>query len=161
MKKKIIFTIGHSTRSLDELLNVLKHYKIKVLADVRHFPHSKRNPQFNKELLEKELSDSGIRYIWIENLGGFRNEGYEEYMKTEDFRNGLVTLTEVAKQKATAVMCAEVLWFRCHRRFIVSALTKEKWQVSHIYNEKKSEAHRDLGKKTTKQLSLILNDRES
>ncbi|MCI0454065.1 MAG: DUF488 domain-containing protein [Candidatus Dadabacteria bacterium] len=159
MKEKCIFTIGHSNRSLDELLKVLKHYKIEVLADVRSFPVSSRNPQFNKEALEIKLPESGVQYKWIEKLGGFRKEGYEGYMKTEDFKDGLEALIEIAKEKVTAVMCAEVLWFRCHRRFIASLLTKEDWKVSHIYNEKKSETHRDAEKKK-KQLSLMLNDKE-
>jgi uncharacterized protein (DUF488 family) len=158
MEEKSIFTIGHSTRSLDELLRVLKHYKIEALADVRHFPRSGRNPQFNKDFLENRLPNDGIQYIWIEKLGGFRKGGYEEYMKTEDFQKGLETLMEIAKQKVTAVMCAEVLWFRCHRRFIASLLTKEDWKVSHIYNEKKSETHRFLDDKT-KQLGLMLDDK--
>ncbi len=160
MWEKRIFTVGHSTRSLDELLKVLKHYNIEVLADVRSFPVSRRNPQFNKEALEIKLPESGVQYTWIEKLGGFRKGGYEEYMKTEDFKEGLEALIEIAKQRVTAVMCAEILWLRCHRRFIASALIEKQWQVSHIYNEKKSEAHRALGGKT-KQLSLMLNDKVS
>jgi uncharacterized protein (DUF488 family) len=159
MEEKRIFTIGHSTRSLDELLNVLKHYRIESLVDIRHFPRSKRNPQFNKDFLQNRLPDAGIQYKWIEKLGGFRKGGYEEYTRTEDFQKGLESLKDIAKQKVTAVMCAEVLWFRCHRRFIASLLTKENWKVSHIYDEKKWEAHRDTRQKK-KELSLIPNDKD-
>lgn len=145
--KKRIFTIGHSTRSLDELVKVLKYYNIEILIDVRHFPRSRHNPQFNKEILETKLPESGIQYLWIENLGGFRKGGYEGYMKTRDFKEGLETLIKIAKQRATAVMCAELLWFRCHRRFIASTLKRRKWHVTHIYDEKKTEVHRTLRKK--------------
>lgn len=158
MGEKQIFTIGHSTRSFDELVKILKYYNIGVLADIRHFPRSRRNPQFNKEALEIKLPESGIQYIWIESLGGFRKGGYENYLKTNDFNEGLRSLIKIAKQKFTAVMCAELLWFRCHRRHIASTLTKKKWRVFHIYDEKKSEAHRVLGEKT-KQLSLTFDDK--
>jgi len=147
MDEKQIFTIGHSTRSLDELVKVLKYYGIEVLVDVRHFPRSGHNPQFNKEVLEDKLPEIGIQYLWIEALGGFRKGGYEEYMKTKDFQGGLETLMDIAKQRPAAVMCAELLWFRCHRRLIASALRRRKWQVIHIYDEKKKEAHRALRRK--------------
>src|SRR3972149_2949114 len=158
MGEKQIFTIGHSNRSLDEFVKVLKHYNIGVLADIRHFPRSKRNPQFNREALEIKLPESGIRYIWIERLGGFRKGGFEEYMKTLDFQDGLGTLLEIAKEKAAAIMCSELLWFRCHRQHIASTLTKKKWRVFHIYDEMKYEAHRVLREKTN-QLSLTFDDK--
>ncbi len=153
-----IFTIGHSKRSFDELVKVLKHYKIEVLTDVRHFPRSGHNPQFNKEILKNKLPKSGIQYLFIETLGGFRKGGYEEYMKTKDFQDGLETLTGITREKVTVFMCSELLWFRCHRRLIASALTTRKWQVIHIFDEKKSEAHRVLGEKTN-QLSFTFNDK--
>ena len=158
MGEKQIFTIGYSNRGLDEFVKVLKHHNIEVLVDVRHFPRSGHNPQFNKEILEIKLPESSIQYIWIESLGGFRKGGYENYLKTNDFNEGLRSLIKIARQKVTAVMCAELLWFRCHRRHIASTLTKKKWRVFHIYDEKKYEAHRVLGEKTN-QLSLTFDDK--
>ncbi len=137
-----IHTIGHSNRSLEDLIRVLKHHDIQVLVDVRRFPTSRHNPQFKKDLLENKLPESGIEYVWIENLGGFRKGGYVEYTETKEFRDELEKLMEIAKQKRTAVMCAELLWFRCHRNFIATALTRLGWEVIHIYDEKKSDKHK-------------------
>ncbi len=141
-KKKQIFTIGHSTRSIDEFLEILKHYQIETLVDIRRFPKSVRNPHFSKKVLEEKLPANGIRYVWIEKLGGFRKGGYEEYIKTKDFQEGFKTLIEISRKSTTAVMCAELLWFRCHRRFIATALTEETWCVVHIYNKERKEIHR-------------------
>jgi uncharacterized protein (DUF488 family) len=137
-----IHTIGHSNRSLEDLIRVLKHYGVQVLADVRRFPTSRHNPQFKKDILESKLPESGIEYLWIENLGGFRKGGYVEYTETKEFKGELEKLIEIAKQKRTAVMCAELLWFKCHRNFIATALTRQGWEVIHIYDEKKSEKHK-------------------
>ncbi len=137
-----IHTIGHSNRSLEDLIRVLIHHDIQVLVDVRRFPTSRHNPQFKKDLLENKLPESGIEYVWIENLGGFRKGGYVEYTETKEFRDELEKLMEIAKQKRTAVMCAELLWFRCHRNFIATALTRLGWEVIHIYDEKKSDKHK-------------------
>ncbi len=137
-----IFTIGHSTRSLDELIGIVRCYDVSTLVDVRHFPRSRRNPQFNLDNLESELPASGIHYHWIEELGGFRDGGYENYMDSEDFILGLKKLTQIAKRSTTAIMCAELLWFRCHRTFVASILTKAGWKVIHIYDEKRTQIHR-------------------
>jgi uncharacterized protein (DUF488 family) len=137
-----IFTIGHSTRNLDELVEVLKCYNLLALVDVRHFPSSRRNPQFNKSDLEINLPESGIEYYWIEELGGFREGGYEKYMDSEDFNLGLNKLMEIAKQNRTAMMCAEFLWFRCHRGSIASLLTKNGWDVIHIFDKKRTQIHK-------------------
>ncbi|MDA2920693.1 DUF488 domain-containing protein [Desulfobacterota bacterium AH_259_B03_O07] len=145
-KLRIIFTIGHSTRSFEEFVGVLETYKIDALVDVRHFPHSRKNPQFNQELIDIELSKHGIEYLWIERLGGFRTGGYEKYMKTQDFMEGFNKLTDLAKQKMAAVMCAELLWFKCHRSFIATVLTKSGWEVIHIYDERRTQTHKLLDK---------------
>jgi uncharacterized protein (DUF488 family) len=137
-----IFTIGHSTRKLDELVAVLRCYNVLALVDVRNFPSSKRNPQFNKNNVEIKLQESGIQYYWIEELGGFREGGYEKYMDSEDFKSGVKKLIEIAKQKTAAIMCAELLWFRCHRASIASLLTKNGWDVAHIFDEKRSQTHK-------------------
>lgn len=84
-----IFTIGHSTRSLEAFIAVLKQYGIVRLVDIRHFSQSRHNPQFNKDVMKKELPINGIAYVWLENLGGFREGGYVEYMKSEDFSDSM------------------------------------------------------------------------
>ncbi len=142
-----IFTIGHSTRSLDELIEILRSYDVFTLVDVRHFPSSRRRRQFNRDNPEIGLPKGGIKYYWIEELGGFREGGYEKYMDSEDFNLGLNKLTKIAKQKRTAIMCAELLWFRCHRSFVASALTKAGWEMIHIYDEKRKQIHRTRKKR--------------
>ena len=137
-----IFTIGHSTRKLDELIELLRCHKVSALVDVRRFPSSRRNPQFNKENLEIRLPESDIQYFWIEELGGFREGGYERYMDSEDFNLGLNKLVEIAKDRMIAIMCAEFLWFRCHRASIASLLANYGWDVAHIFDEKRTETHR-------------------
>jgi uncharacterized protein (DUF488 family) len=137
-----IFTIGHSTRNLDELIELLRCHKVSALVDVRHFPTSRRNPQFNKSNLDIKLPESYIQYHWIEELGGFREGGYEKYMDSEGFNLGLNKLFAIAKHKTTAMMCAELLWFRCHRASIASLLTKNGWDVVHIFDKKRTQIHR-------------------
>jgi uncharacterized protein (DUF488 family) len=139
---KIVYTIGHSTRSFDDLAVVLRHYNIGMLVDTRHFPRSRHNPQFNKELLEQELPKHDVEYEWIEELGGFRPGGYKKYVKTKQWQEGFEQLLKMAFSKVTAVMCAELLWFKCHRRYIADELKRSGFKVVHIYDEKKSEHHR-------------------
>jgi uncharacterized protein (DUF488 family) len=137
-----VYTIGHSTRTLEDLIKVLKHYNIESLVDVRHFPHSRHNPQFNKEVLEKELPESDISYLWLEKLGGFRSGGYKKYTKTEEFKNGIEHLISLAHSKTVAIMCAEILWLKCHRRYVSDELKRRKLNVVHIYDEKRTDKHR-------------------
>lgn len=136
-----IFTIGHSTRKLEELIEILSRFHIEVLIDVRHFPHSRHNPQFNKETLEIKLPEAGIQYVWLKELGGFRKEGYLAYMKTKEFRAGLKKIIELAKQKRVCLMCAEILWFKCHRKFISDKLVESGVEVIHLFNKEKEEKH--------------------
>lgn len=137
----MIYTIGHSTRPLEELIKVLKHYKIERLIDIRHFPRSRHNSQFNKETLEKELPEHGINYFWLEKLGGFRKGGYKKYMKTKEWQEGFKQLMELASRFTVAIMCAEILHFKCHRRFVADALKRANFSVLHIYDENKAEKH--------------------
>lgn len=140
LPEKVIYSIGHSTHSLDELLNLLTSHRIGALVDVRRFPRSRKNPQFNKEALEEQLPARGIEYHWLgESLGGFRGsggsrgfQGYAAYMETKDFQRGLTTLEAIGANKLTAFMCAEKLFFRCHRNLIADALVKRGWRVYHI-----------------------------
>ncbi|MDW8102729.1 MAG: MFS transporter [Anaerolineae bacterium] len=129
----IIYTVGHSNRSLEEFIALLRSEKIKVVADVRRFPYSRLNPQFNRENLEKALKGAGIEYVWLGNeLGGYRAGGYEEHTKSEEFQSGLEKLEFLAFHKRTALMCAEKQWFRCHRRFIADELIRRGWEVLHL-----------------------------
>ena len=145
-----IYTIGHSTRTMKDMIDILKHYQIDTLVDVRHFPHSRHNPQFNKENFEKELPANGIDYLWLERLGGFRKGGYKKYTKTGDFTEGLKKLEEIIKKRNSAIMCAERFFWRCHRRYIAEKLVSKKFNIIHIldikqlYEHKKSE---DLNEK--------------
>jgi uncharacterized protein (DUF488 family) len=152
-----IWTIGHSTRKIDIFLSLLKENGIKLVADVRMFPGSKRYPQFGREALAKSLGGHGIRYEHFPELGGrrkakpdskntaWRNEsfrGYADYMETDDFRNGIARLVYLADQAGpTAIMCAEAVWWRCHRSLISDYLKARGVEVVHILDEKKNEPH--------------------
>ncbi len=137
-----IYSIGHSTRKLEELISVLKHYGIERLVDIRHFPASRHNPQFNREELERALPDAGIEYRWLVELGGYRSGGYLAHMATAEFAWGLGELERLARERPTAFMCAEIKWFQCHRRRVADALVERGWQVVHIFTEKRADPHR-------------------
>jgi uncharacterized protein (DUF488 family) len=94
---------------------------------------SRRNPQFNRQTLEVELPKRGIRYVWEgEALGGFRKGGYDAYMRTDSFATGLNRLERLLDAGPTAIMCAEIVWFRCHRRFIARQMARRGYRVTHI-----------------------------
>jgi uncharacterized protein (DUF488 family) len=151
-----IWTIGHSTRPIEELIAALRSFEINVLVDVRSFPGSKRYPQFNKENLKASLTEAAIDYQHFRELGGrrrarpdslniaWRNEsfrGYADYMDTEDFRRGITRLLDVARTHRTAVMCSEAVWWRCHRSMISDYLKAKGSEVNHIMQTGKSEPH--------------------
>ncbi|MGH8116906.1 MAG: DUF488 family protein [Rhodanobacteraceae bacterium] len=142
-----LWTIGHSTRSLDEFVALLKQNAIETLADVRHFPGSRKYPHFNVEPLRKALHDAGIDYEPFTELGGRRKvdphsphtawqhpafRGYADYMQTDSFRQGLERLKAVATAKRTAIMCAEAVWWRCHRGLISDMFKLNGTRVLHI-----------------------------
>lgn len=135
-----IFTVGTSTRSIDEFIEILRAYDIGKVLDVRRFPTSKFE-HFKKENLKDALNKERIQYFHIEELGGYRG-GYKEYMKTEEFKKGLETLINLAKDSRVAIMCAELLFFRCHRRYISDKLTELGIEVTHIIDAKRSYPHR-------------------
>jgi len=138
-----LFTIGHSTRTLDDLLQLLKIYEIETLVDVRRFPRSKRFPHFNRAQLEKSLPDQQIKYCWLgEALGGFRKEGYHEYMKNDEFTKGITHLLKIAELEQTVIMCSENDWSRCHRKEIAEYLVKQGHQVIHIVSETQIYEHK-------------------
>ena len=129
---RIIYTIGYSGREISKLLDLLKFLKIKVLVDVRRFPKSKYRG-YNREELENILQKNGIDYIYLGDLlGGFRREGYEKFMNSEDFKIGVKKLAKIAEEKRTVIMCRERNPRWCHRRFISKALEQMGFQVIHI-----------------------------
>ena len=157
MHVKKVWTIGHSTRTIEELIEALQAHGIKLIADVRLLPGSKRHPQFNKETLAKSLSDAGIAYVHFPELGGrrkarkdspntaWRNDafrGYADYMETAEYSRGIARLQEMAEKKdAIAIMCAEALWWRCHRSLIADHLKAQGTEVIHILDANKTEVH--------------------
>ncbi len=138
-----MFTVGHSTRSLDDFIALLRHYGIQIVVDIRRFPVSKKFPWFTQETLQKAVEKAGIRYVWLGDLlGGYRKGGYEAYQQTETYRKGIEAVKRLTENERVALMCAELLWFRCHRRFIADTLTREGYRVVHIYDPKRSQVHR-------------------
>jgi uncharacterized protein (DUF488 family) len=155
-QNKKIWTIGHSTHPFDEFILILKSFDIEVVADVRSMPGSRKFPQFNKENLQNLLPENDIDYIHLPELGGRRKvkkdskntawhhpafRGYADYMETNDFKEGIDKLISIAETKRTAVMCAEALWWRCHRSMIADYLKLKSWIVIHIISKNKSEEH--------------------
>jgi uncharacterized protein (DUF488 family) len=154
---KQIWTIGHSTRPIGDFIAALQANEIRLVADVRLLPGSKRHPQFNKEALAHSLGEVGIQYHHFPELGGRRkpkpdshnaawhNEtfrGYADHMETIEFHNGIARLLERADQiGATAIMCAEAVWWRCHRALISDFLKTRGIEVIHILDAKKAEPH--------------------
>ena len=151
-----VWTIGHSTRPLDTFLQLLVHYRIEALADVRRFPGSRRQPQYSQLPLRDALAEQGIAYHWIAALGGRRRplpdspniawrnasfRGYADHIAGTEFAQGLNELLEVAGRLRTAIMCAEAVWWRCHRSLIADVLCVRGIQVMHILDEKHAVAH--------------------
>jgi uncharacterized protein (DUF488 family) len=151
-----IWTIGHSTRPIEEFLGLLTGARIKVVADVRSFPGSRKHPQYGKEALATTLAGNAIGYHWLPALGGRRRvspdspniawrnvsfRGYADYMSSAQFVLGLSQLLELASKELTAMMCAEALWWRCHRSMIADALCVRGIEVVHILDAKHSVVH--------------------
>jgi uncharacterized protein (DUF488 family) len=152
-----IWTIGHSTRDIDIFISLLEKNGIKLLADVRSLPGSKRYPQFNREGLAESLSSRGIRYEHFPELGGRRKpkpdshntawrnasfRGYADHMETEEFRKSVERLLDLAGEAGpAAIMCAEAVWWRCHRSLISDYLKSRGIEVMHILGASKTEPH--------------------
>lgn len=152
-----IFTIGHSTRSINELIHILSSHSVTALVDVRSFPRSFKNPQFNIDVIKTVLSKHHIRYVWQQKLGGrrkglgkksenkcwkgraFRN--YADYMETSAFREGLEELIQLGNKGTVTIMCAEVLYWRCHRSMISDSLRSKGILVTHILSERYTREH--------------------
>jgi uncharacterized protein (DUF488 family) len=151
-----IWTIGHSTRSMDEFIEILKGAQIELIVDVRRFPGSKKFPHFSKESLAQTLNKNKIEYMHLPELGGRRKAkkesgniawkkeafiGYADYMETEEFHLGIERLMTFAKANRTAYMCSEAVWWRCHRTLISDYLKAAGWKVIHLMALNKSQEH--------------------
>lgn len=154
-----IYTLGHSTRSWEEFLGIIKAYEIQAIADVRAFPTSTRSPHFARDRLREALPREGIEYYWLgEGLGGYRKEGlgpaspnkawespgfrnYADHMLTQEFLKAANYLVEIAERKRTAVLCAERLWWRCHRRLLSDWLLAQGHRVTHIIEPGQAREH--------------------
>lgn len=152
-----LYTVGHSTRSTRELLELLRAHGVEQIVDVRTIPRSRHNPQFNGPALARSLRAARLRYRHLKALGGLRHarpdsvnlgwrnasfRGYADYMQTEEFAAGLTTLEQISRRRPTAIMCAEAVPWRCHRSLIADALTVAGWRVLHIQSRRTARPHR-------------------
>jgi uncharacterized protein (DUF488 family) len=152
-----VLTVGHSNRSIEAFLALLRAHAVNLLVDVRTMPRSRHNPQFNRDALPPVLVLAGIEYLHMPGLGGLRHprpdssntgwrnasfRGYADYMETPEFEGNLAELQRAANGRNTAIMCAEAVPWRCHRSLIADALTVRGVPVGHILSERKAEPHR-------------------
>ncbi len=153
-----LYTIGHSTRMLDELVSALHSHDIETLVDIRAFPISRRLPHFNRESLEHSLPAKGLRYVWIKDLGGYRKatrqdsphtalrnasfRNYADYALTPEFQRAIGELLQIADASRTAYMCAERVYFRCHRMIVSDWLVAQGHEVFHIDGEGPTRPHK-------------------
>jgi uncharacterized protein (DUF488 family) len=144
----LLYTVGHSTRALDELIETLQAHAIETLVDIRAFPMSRRLPHFNRESLQKSLPAAGISYVWMKVLGGYRKKSredspnialrnasfrnYADYMLTAEFNDAMAQMVALASNSRTAYMCAERVYFRCHRMLVSDWLVAHGHEVLHI-----------------------------
>jgi uncharacterized protein (DUF488 family) len=152
-----LFTVGHSTRSIDELLEILRAHEVQHLVDVRRFPGSRRHPHFGREALAATLTAAGIAYDWVPDLGGRRSRpkgsppsawrvpafaAYADYMDTPEFRQAAEALLTAAQQSRTVIMCAEAVPYQCHRRLISDWIVLHGAPVVHLRDARRREDHR-------------------
>jgi uncharacterized protein (DUF488 family) len=155
-RAQTLWTIGHSTHALEAFIGILRAHRIEALADVRLMPGSRRYPHFNRESLSASLQEVAIEYVHLPELGGrrkprpdsqntaWRNEsfrGYADHMEKPEFLHGIDALQKIAAKKRTAVMCAEAVWWQCHRALISDWLKAHGVEVLHIRTENKVEPH--------------------
>jgi len=170
-----LFTIGHGTRPMEEFLDILRPAGIRRLVDVRTAPGSRKHPQFGQDALAASLAAQGIEYVWRKDLGGWRKpragsphralrspgfRGYADYMDTPEFDPAVRWLMETSAASPTVFMCAETLWWRCHRRLLADALTARGSQVIHLIGPGKQEEHR-LHPVARVEGSRVVYDREA
>ena len=154
--KLSIWTVGHSTLSIEDFIAQLRSVELELLADVRSYPGSRRYPHFNRENLSSSLAEAAISYEHLRELGGrrraradslnltWRNEsfrGYADYMETKEFAVGIERLLDLASESRVAIMCSEAVWWRCHRSMISDYLKVKGIEVIHIMGKGKSEPH--------------------
>ena len=150
------WTIGHSTRSAAQFIQILKSHQIEALVDVRSFPGSRRYPHFNKTELARLLQENGVDYVHIPELGGRRKpnrdskntawknasfRAYADHMETGEFEKGIESLFALGEKKRRAIMCSEAVWWRCHRSLISDYLKANGVEVIHIIDEKTTQPH--------------------
>ncbi len=153
----LVYTIGHSTRPLEDFVRLLRNFSVALVADVRTVPRSRHNPQFNRETLPGDLQAVGIGYVHLPALGGLRKtradspnrgwrspafRGFADYMQTPEFEASLSELLDLARERRSAVMCAEAVPWRCHRSLIADALTVRGVRVEHLMGPDKAQPHR-------------------
>lgn len=156
-KKPLVYAIGHSTRTIEEFIDILKAFRIDCVVDVRTIPRSRRVPQFNIETLPKSLHAANVEYITMKGLGGLRHpardsvntgwhngsfRGFADYMQTEEFEKNLETLIELAGKNQVVLMCAEAVPWRCHRSLIADALVVRGIEVVHLLGLASHRPHR-------------------
>ena len=159
MRKTVhIFTIGHSNRHMEDFIGLLRHFGIQLLADVRRYPSSRKFPHFNREALQRRLDKEGIGYDWFESLGGFRHRppkkaspntglespgfrNYADYMLTDAFQQAVEKLLAFTADHPAAIMCAEKLYWKCHRRLLSDCLTTRGVKVEHIIERNVCRSH--------------------
>lgn len=152
----VIYAIGHSTRTIEQFIEILQAHSISMVADIRTIPKSRHNPQFNEEPLKNALEAKGIAYVHLKELGGLRKakkdsvntgwqnasfRGFADYMQTREFASAVRKLMQLAKQGRTAILCAEGNPFRCHRSLVADALTVRKVRVLHISSRTSAREH--------------------
>jgi uncharacterized protein (DUF488 family) len=153
-----LYTLGHSTRRLEDVEQLLQAHGVGVLADIRRFPHSRHNHQFDCEQLARSLPEVGVRYAWLTSLGGRRQHeaptlinggwrnpsfrAFADYMLTDEFEQGLAELIDLARCTPLTMMCAEAVPWRCHRSLIADALTARGFSVFHILSRLQTKPHR-------------------
>ncbi len=151
-----LYTIGHSTRTIEEFLDLLKPFEIKILTDIRRLPGSRKYPQFDQDNLKKYLEENGIEYRYLEDLGGRRKlsktskntawrnksfQAYADYMETDTFKTAAEKLAGIAINTPTAIMCSEAVWWRCHRSMVSDYFKAKNWEVLHIMAPSKATEH--------------------
>ena len=153
---RTVWTVGHSTRPIEEFLEILRSAAITAVADVRRFPGSRRYPQYNQQPLTDSLAAAGVEYVWLPELGGRRRarpdsphsawrnasfRGYADHMDTNIFEGGIDRVTAMASRHRVAMMCSEALWWQCHRSLIADYLKVRGYCVLHLLAPSKSEQH--------------------
>ncbi len=155
---RTLYTIGHSTREIGEFISLLNSHEVTQLVDIRTIPKSRHNPQYGQSELRKSLEESGITYVYMKSLGGLRSpatkesvnrawrnrsfRNYADYMQTDEFRQGVEELVELANKSTTAIMCAEAVPWRCHRSLVADALLVRDVPVREIINKGNTRPHK-------------------